>query len=114
MATAGRLEERFGRYGGRYVPETLMPALDELIEAWQEARNDASFHEEIARLAKDYVGRPTPVYEAERLTEAAGGARIFLKREDLAHTAPRLANSVAVLPVGREAAPEIDLAGLAA
>ena len=70
---------RFGRYGGQYAPETLMPALDELIEAWHEARNDVRFHEEIAALAKDYVGRPTPLYEAKRLAESAGGARIFLK-----------------------------------
>ena len=84
---------RFGRFGGQYAPETLMPALDELIEAWQDARNDDSFHEEIARLAKDYVGRPTPLYEAERLSEAAGGARIFLKREDLAHTGAHKINN---------------------
>jgi tryptophan synthase beta chain len=84
---------RFGRFGGQYAPETLMPALDELIDAWQEARNDASFHEEIARLAKDYVGRPTPLYEANRLSEAAGGARIFLKREDLAHTGAHKINN---------------------
>jgi tryptophan synthase beta chain len=84
---------RFGRFGGQYAPETLMPALDELIDAWQEARNDASFHEEIARLAKDYVGRPTPLYEAQRLSESAGGARIFLKREDLAHTGAHKINN---------------------
>jgi len=84
---------RFGRYGGQYAPETLMPALDELIEAWQTARNDASFHNELSRLARDYVGRPTPLYEAERLSESAGGARIFLKREDLAHTGAHKINN---------------------
>ena len=84
---------RFGRFGGQYAPETLMPALDELVAAWQEARNDARFHEEIAELAKHYVGRPTPLYEARRLTEAAGGARIFLKREDLAHTGAHKINN---------------------
>ncbi len=84
---------RFGRYGGQYAPETLMPALDELIEAWKGARNDASFHEEIAELAKNYVGRPTPLYEARRLSESAGGARIFLKREDLAHTGAHKINN---------------------
>jgi tryptophan synthase beta chain len=84
---------RFGRFGGQYAPETLMPALDELVEAWQEARNDASFHEEIAALAKHYVGRPTPLYEAKRLSESAGGARIFLKREDLAHTGAHKINN---------------------
>jgi tryptophan synthase beta chain len=84
---------RFGRFGGQYAPETLMPALDELVEAWKDARNDASFHEEIAELAKHYVGRPTPLYEARRLSEAAGGARIFLKREDLAHTGAHKINN---------------------
>ena len=69
---------RFGRFGGKYAPETLMPALDELEAAYLEARSDLSFHEELYRLAKDYVGRPTPLYEAERLSEYAGGARIFL------------------------------------
>ena len=84
---------RFGRYGDQYAPETLMPAIDELIEAWQEARNDAGFHEEIAELAKHYVGRPTPLYEALRLSESAGGARIYLKREDLAHTGAHKINN---------------------
>lgn len=84
---------RFGRFGGQYAPETLMPALDELIAAWDEARNDASFHAELARLAKDYVGRPTPLYEAQRLSESVGGARIFLKREDLAHTGAHKINN---------------------
>jgi tryptophan synthase beta chain len=84
---------RFGRFGGQYAPETLMPALDELIDAWQEARNDASFHEEIARLAKDYVGRPTPLYEAQRLSESAGGAQVLLKREDLNHTGAHKINN---------------------
>src|SRR6185312_15834602 len=73
---------RFGRFGGKYAPETLMPALDELEAAYRDAVNDIAFHMEIERLAKDYVGRPTPLYEAERLSEHAGGARIFLKRED--------------------------------
>ena len=84
---------RFGRFGGKYAPETLMPALDELEAAYLEARNDISYHEELYRLAKDYVGRPTPLYEAERLTEFAGGARIFLKREDLAHTGAHKINN---------------------
>ncbi|HYP61132.1 MAG TPA: pyridoxal-phosphate dependent enzyme, partial [Thermomicrobiales bacterium] len=84
---------RFGRYGGQYAPETLMPALDELIVAWKDARNDASFHDQIAELARNYVGRPTPLYEAQRLSESAGGARIFLKREDLAHTGAHKINN---------------------
>ena len=84
---------RFGRFGGKYAPETLMPALDELEAAYLEARSDLTFHEELYRLAKDYVGRPTPLYEAERLSEYAGGARIFLKREDLAHTGAHKINN---------------------
>ncbi len=84
---------RFGRFGGKYAPETLMPALDELEAAYLEARSDMSYHEELYRLAKDYVGRPTPLYEAERLTEFAGGARIYLKREDLAHTGAHKINN---------------------
>jgi tryptophan synthase beta chain len=84
---------RFGRFGGSYAPETLMPALDELRAAWAEASRDAAFFEELTALARDYVGRPTPVYEAERLTQHAGGARIFLKREDLAHTGAHKINN---------------------
>jgi tryptophan synthase beta chain len=84
---------RFGRFGGRYAPETLMPALDELETAYIAARNDIAFHEELYRLAKDYVGRPTPLYEAERLSAFAGGSRIFLKREDLAHTGAHKINN---------------------
>jgi tryptophan synthase beta chain len=84
---------RFGRFGGKYAPETLMPALDELEAAYLEARSDLTFHEELYRLGKDYVGRPTPLYEAERLTAEAGGARIFLKREDLAHTGAHKINN---------------------
>jgi tryptophan synthase beta chain len=84
---------RFGRFGGSYAPETLMPALDELRSAWTEASRDAAFFEELTALARDYVGRPTPVYEAERLTQHAGGARIFLKREDLAHTGAHKINN---------------------
>jgi tryptophan synthase beta chain len=79
------LERRFGRYGGRYVPETLMPALAELEKAWSEARSDPAFRERLDRLLARFGGRPTPLYEAERLSEAAR-ARIFLKREDLLHT----------------------------
>jgi tryptophan synthase beta chain len=84
---------RFGRFGGKYAPETLMPALDELEAAYRDAVNDIAFHVEVERLARDYVGRPTPVYEAERLAEHAGGARIFLKREDLAHTGAHKINN---------------------
>src|SRR5256885_6848423 len=76
----------FGAYGGRFVPETLVEPVEELERAYFTARDDPSFHAELERLLKDYVGRPTPVYETTRLTAAYGGARIFLKREDLTHT----------------------------
>ncbi len=84
---------RFGPFGGRYVPETLMAALDELAEAWSAAREDGDFQGELGRLLRDYVGRPTPIHYAERLTARAGGARIYLKREDLAHTGAHKINN---------------------
>ncbi|CAN5758817.1 tryptophan synthase subunit beta [soil metagenome] len=84
---------RFGRFGGQYAPETLMPALEELESAYYAARVDPAYQAEIAQLARDYVGRPTPMYEATRLSEMAGGARIFLKREDLAHTGAHKINN---------------------
>jgi tryptophan synthase beta chain len=84
---------RFGRFGGRYAPETLMPAIEELEAAYEDARNDPSFQAEIDELARNYVGRPTPLYEARRLSAEAGGARIFLKREDLAHTGAHKINN---------------------
>ena len=76
----------FGIYGGRYVGETLMPAILELQAACAEHLEEAGFVAELRELLKDYVGRPTPLYFASRLTAAAGGAKIYLKREDLAHT----------------------------
>jgi tryptophan synthase beta chain len=84
---------RFGEFGGRFVPETVMAALDELEAAMDEAFADPDFHRERALLARDFVGRPTPMYLAERLTEYAGGARIWLKREDLAHTGAHKVNN---------------------
>jgi tryptophan synthase beta chain len=84
---------RFGRFGGRFVPETVMAALDELEAAVTEALSDPAFGAERDRLARDYVGRPTPIYLAERLTEHVGGARIYLKREDLAHTGAHKINN---------------------
>ena len=88
---------RFGRYGGQYVPETLMPALAELERAAAEAWKDAAFTTELNRLLKSYVGRATPLYEAERLTahynRADGGPRIWLKREDLNHTGAHKINN---------------------
>ena len=84
----------FGRYGGRYVPETLMSPLIELERAYAAARRDRKFQARLRSLLADYAGRPTPLYFAERLTEAAGGARIFLKREDLCHTGAHKINNV--------------------
>ena len=86
------LERRFGPYGGRYVPETLIPALDELEREWLAARADPAFCEELDRLLRDYVGRPTPLYRAERLAELAGG-EVWLKREDLTHTGSHKINN---------------------
>jgi tryptophan synthase beta chain len=86
------VEHRFGRYGGQYVPETLMPALAELEAAWLEARQDAGFRTALDHLLRDYVGRPSPLYEARRLSEAAGHP-IFLKREDLNHTGAHKINN---------------------
>jgi tryptophan synthase beta chain len=86
------IEERFGPYGGRYVPETLIPALDELAEAWAEARADEAFRADLARLLREFVGRPTPLYLAKRLSEAVEG-RVYLKREDLAHTGAHKINN---------------------
>jgi tryptophan synthase beta chain len=83
----------FGAYGGRFVPETLVEPVEELERAYFAARDDEAFAAELNRLLKDYVGRPTPVYETRRLTEAAGGARIFLKREDLTHTGAHKINN---------------------
>ncbi|MBC03921.1 MAG: tryptophan synthase subunit beta [Phycisphaerae bacterium] len=84
---------RFGPYGGRYVPETLVAALEELETAWQEARADPTFQAEIDACLKDFVGRPTALTEAPRLSSHAGGARIWLKREDLAHTGAHKINN---------------------
>jgi tryptophan synthase beta chain len=87
-----RLEERFGPYGGRYVPETLIAALDELDEAWSAARADPEFGAELGRLQLDFIGRPTPLYRAERLS-ARVGRTVYLKREDLAHTGAHKINN---------------------
>ena len=84
---------RFGVYGGRYVPETLMAALEELEAAYAEAQKDEAFQAELAALLKDYCGRPTPLYFAKRLSEQLGGAKIYLKREDLLHTGAHKINN---------------------
>ncbi|HVM34326.1 MAG TPA: tryptophan synthase subunit beta [Actinomycetota bacterium] len=83
---------RYGEFGGRYVPEALMAALDELERGWETAREDPVFCEELGRLLRDVVGRPTPLYDARRFSERVG-ARIFLKREDLAHTGAHKINN---------------------
>src|SRR4051794_21937903 len=84
---------RFGPYGGRFVPETLVAALDQLAAAYDEARRDPVFQQQFQALLRDYVGRPSPLYFARRLTEAAGGARLFLKREDMNHTGAHKINN---------------------
>jgi tryptophan synthase beta chain len=83
----------WGQYGGRYVPETLMAPLEELTEAFMVARDDEAFNSELNTLLRDFAGRPTPLFFAERLSEHAGGARIYLKREDLLHTGAHKINN---------------------
>ncbi len=84
---------RYGDFGGRYAPETLMTALEQLDKAYEEAKQDPAFAEELALLLRDFVGRPTSLYFAENLTKRLGGAKIFLKREDLAHTGAHKINN---------------------
>ena len=84
---------RYGEFGGQYLPETLMPAVAELEAAWLEARADGEFQRELARVLRDWVGRPTPLTDAPRLAHSVGLARVFLKREDLAHTGAHKINS---------------------
>jgi tryptophan synthase beta chain len=86
------VERRFGPYGGRYVPETLIPALDELEREWLSARSDPGFNVELDALLRDFVGRPTPIYHARGLSDATG-AEVWLKREDLAHTGSHKINN---------------------
>src|SRR5216117_3045580 len=84
----------FGLYGGRFVAETLMPLVLELEAAYAEAKNDPGFRRQMDGYLKDYVGRPTPLYFAERLTAHFGGAKVYLKREDLNHTGAHKVNNV--------------------
>jgi len=84
----------FGRFGGRFVPETLMAPLVELTKAYESAQRDGRFRAELATLLRDYAGRPTPLYFARHLSEHVGGARIYLKREDLCHTGAHKINNV--------------------
>ncbi|MFA9408904.1 MAG: tryptophan synthase subunit beta [Candidatus Dadabacteria bacterium] len=83
----------YGQFGGRYVSETLMPAILQLEEAYKEIKDDPKFHEELNYYLSEYVGRPTPLYFARRMTEKLGGAKIYLKREDLAHTGAHKINN---------------------
>lgn len=93
---------RYGPYGGRYVPETLMALLDDLEVAYRVAKEDPAFQEELDRYLKNFIGRPTSLYHAERLTKHLGGAKIYLKREDLAHTgAHKINNSMGQILLAR-------------
>ena len=83
----------FGVYGGRFVPETLMALLEDLEAAYRQAKEDPAFHEELRRYLREFVGRPTPLYLARRLTETLGGAKVYLKREDLCHTGAHKINN---------------------
>jgi len=93
VTTVSERDGRFGPFGGRYVPETLVPALDGLTEAFEALWNDEAYRTELDALLDTYVGRPTPLHRARRLGEAAGGATIYLKREDLAHTGSHKLNN---------------------
>src|SRR6266571_7310896 len=91
--TKRQVPGRFGAYGGRYVPETLMAALEELERVYNHARRDKKFQRELDYLLHNYAGRPTPLFFARRLTEKLGGAKIYLKREDLLHTGAHKINN---------------------
>jgi tryptophan synthase beta chain len=93
MMASTLLPTKFGPYGGQFVPETLMPALIELEQAFVDSRNDPAFQGEFNKLLASYVGRPTPLTYARRLSEQLGGAQIYLKREDLAHTGAHKINN---------------------
>ena len=93
MLTVPDVFGRFGPYGGRYVPETLVGALEELARQYEEATRDPAFQAELADLLRHYVGRPSPLYHAQRLSERCGGAQIYLKREDLNHTGAHKINN---------------------
>ena len=85
---------RFGKYGGQYIPETLMPAVQEVEEAYNKYSKDPEFIAELDDLLKNYAGRPSLLYEAKKMTEDLGGAKIYLKREDLNHTGAHKINNV--------------------
>ena len=90
MVTKGR----FGKFGGQYVPETLMNAITELEEAYNRYKDDPEFNKELTDLFNNYAGRPSLLYEAKKMTEDLGGAKIYLKREDLNHTGAHKINNV--------------------
>ncbi|MGM0472327.1 MAG: pyridoxal-phosphate dependent enzyme, partial [Bacillota bacterium] len=90
---SSKMQGYFGEFGGRYVPETLMAALDELEAAYQKYKDNDEFQAELESYLTDYVGRSTPLYYAERLTKKLGGAKIYLKREDLNHTGAHKINN---------------------
>ncbi len=103
MVRTGVDTGRFGRFGGRYVPETLMAAVSELEEAYAAAQANTDFQARVNHLSRTYAGRPTPLTRAERLTEQSGGARIYLKREDLAHTgAHKINNAIGQVLLAKE------------
>lgn len=89
-----KIDNRFGEFGGQYVPETLMASLDKLTECFENAKQDPKFYEEFHRLLNDYANRPSLLYYAKRMTEDLGGAKIYLKREDLNHTGAHKINNV--------------------
>lgn len=89
-----KIDNRFGEFGGQYVPETLMASLDKLTECFENAKQDPTFYEEFHRLLNDYANRPSLLYYAKRMTEDLGGAKIYLKREDLNHTGAHKINNV--------------------
>ncbi|WP_017540491.1 pyridoxal-phosphate dependent enzyme, partial [Nocardiopsis halophila] len=93
-AARGGATGHFGRYGGRFSPEALVAALDEVARAWGEAREDADFQRELGTLLREYTGRPSPLTDAPRFAEHCGGARVLLKREDLNHTGSHKINNV--------------------
>ena len=102
---------RFGEFGGRYVPETLMAAVQELDEAYRAVRGERAFWEELAAVLRDYVGRPSPLYHAARLSERCGGAGIYLKREDLNHTgAHKINNTVGQVRLAKRFGKDYDWA----
>jgi tryptophan synthase beta subunit len=87
------LSAKFGNFGGRYIPETLMAAHEELEKAYMECSRDPAFRAELEALGRDYIGRPTPLYHAKRLSQQCGGAQIWIKREELAHTGSHKINN---------------------